>query len=434
MEIRVFETKAEMAGKAAEQAASAIVGAIARRGRAHIIAATGASQFEFLDALTAAPGIDWSKTAFFHLDEYVGLPETHPASFRRYLKERIVARVQPGAFHFVDGDAPDPAAEALRVGALLAAHPIDVAFVGIGENGHLAFNDPPADFETEEPYLVVTLDEACRRQQMGEGWFQSLSEVPERAISMSIRADPEVARDPVHRPGRTQGPGRARVPRPRGEPGASGLGSSRSPADHGLSRRTGGPSPAEPGRGGGMKLQPARRRGLRARRHSARWQPSARTTHMGIVAHPDDLEIMAWPAIRDCFGQEERWFLGVVATTGAGSPRSGPYAALRDDEMAALRVREQKKAAVMGEYGAVVLLDYGSDGVKPSRTGVLVEDVTSVLRVARPSVVYTHNLADRHETHVGMALATIEACRALPEEDRPPRACSGARCGATSTG
>jgi glucosamine-6-phosphate deaminase len=186
MEVRVFETKAEMAGKAAEQAASAIVGAISRGGRAHIIAATGASQFEFLDALMVAPNIDWSKTTFFHLDEYVGLAETHPASFRRYLKERIVARVRPGVFHFVAGDAPDSAAEARRVGALLAAHPIDVAFVGIGENGHLAFNDPPADFETQEPYLVVRLDEACRKQQMGEGWFQSLSEVPERAISMSI--------------------------------------------------------------------------------------------------------------------------------------------------------------------------------------------------------------------------------------------------------
>jgi LmbE family N-acetylglucosaminyl deacetylase len=150
-----------------------------------------------------------------------------------------------------------------------------------------------------------------------------------------------------------------------------------------------------------------------------------RTTHMGVVAHPDDLEIMAWPAIRDCFGHDERWFLGVVATTGSGSPRSGPYAALRDDEMAALRVREQRKAAVMGEYGAVVLLDYGSDCVKPPERASLVEDVTSLLRIARPSVIYTHNLADRHETHVGVALATIEACRALPEEDRPARLLGG---------
>jgi glucosamine-6-phosphate deaminase len=186
MEVRVFESKLEMAGKAAEQAAAAIVAAIAGSGRAHIVAATGASQFEFLEALTAAPGIDWSKTVFFHLDEYVGLPDTHPASFRRYLRERIVARVRPGAFFFIEGDAPDPEAEARRVGDILAAHPIDVAFVGIGENGHLAFNDPPADFTTDEPYLVVRLDAACRKQQMGEGWFASLDEVPERAISMSI--------------------------------------------------------------------------------------------------------------------------------------------------------------------------------------------------------------------------------------------------------
>jgi LmbE family N-acetylglucosaminyl deacetylase len=151
----------------------------------------------------------------------------------------------------------------------------------------------------------------------------------------------------------------------------------------------------------------------------------ARTTHMGVVAHPDDLEIMAWPAIRDCFGQDELWFLGVVATTGSGSARSGPYAALRDEEMVTLRMREQKKAALIGEYGAVVLLDYGSDDVKASGRSSLVEDVTSVLQVARPSVVYTHNLADRHGTHVGVALATIEACRRLPEQERPERVLGG---------
>ena len=187
MEIRVFETKAEMAMAAAERARRVIADAIAREGRAHIIAATGASQFEFLDALTSMPGIEWSKTVFFHLDEYVGMPETHPASFRRYLKERILARVSPAAFHFIAGDAADPAAEARRVGEELSRHPIDAAFVGIGENGHLAFNDPPADFATETPYLVVRLDDACRRQQMGEGWFKTLEDVPERAISMSIR-------------------------------------------------------------------------------------------------------------------------------------------------------------------------------------------------------------------------------------------------------
>jgi glucosamine-6-phosphate deaminase len=187
MDVRVFETKAGLGRAAAADAAAALGEAITARGRAHVIAATGASQFEFLDALTATPGIDWPKVVFFHLDEYVGLPESHPASFRRYLRERIVARVHPGTFHFIEGDAADPAAEARRLGALLRACAIDVAFVGIGENGHLAFNDPPADFETEEPYLVVTLDEACRRQQLGEGWFTGLDDVPRRAISMSVR-------------------------------------------------------------------------------------------------------------------------------------------------------------------------------------------------------------------------------------------------------
>jgi len=187
MDVREFATKIELGRAAAEEAATALREAITRKGRAHAIAATGASQFEFLDALTATPGIDWSKVVFFHLDEYVGMPESHPASFRRYLKERIVSRVHPGAFHFIAGDAPDTAAEVRRVGDLIRAHPIDAAFVGIGENGHLAFNDPPADFETEEPYLVVGLDEACRRQQLGEGWFAGLEDVPRRAISMSVR-------------------------------------------------------------------------------------------------------------------------------------------------------------------------------------------------------------------------------------------------------
>ena len=187
MDIRVHGTKAGMAAAAAEKAAAALRAAIAERGRAHVIAATGASQFEFLDRLVAAPGIDWTRTVFFHLDEYVGLPDTHPASFRKYLRERLVDRVHPGAFHFIEGDAADPAAECRRVGALIARHPIDVAFVGIGENGHLAFNDPPADFETAEPYIVVELDEDCRRQQLGEGWFPRLEDVPRRAISMSIQ-------------------------------------------------------------------------------------------------------------------------------------------------------------------------------------------------------------------------------------------------------
>ena len=187
MDVRIFDTKLELGRAAAERGAAAIGEAIERNGEARVIAATGASQFEFLDALTTAPGVDWGRVEMFHLDEYVGLPDTHPASFRRYLRERIVERVKPRVFHFLAGDAEDPAGECGRVGALLARAPIDVAFVGIGENGHLAFNDPPADFETEEPYLVVELDEACRRQQLGEGWFPGLDDVPRRAISMSIR-------------------------------------------------------------------------------------------------------------------------------------------------------------------------------------------------------------------------------------------------------
>jgi glucosamine-6-phosphate deaminase len=185
--IEVLSSKQALGAAAADRAATVLRDAIAGRGRAHVIAATGASQFDFLEALARASGVDWPKTVFFHLDEYVGLPATHPASFRRYLRERIVDRVHPGIFHFIDGDAADPEAECRRVGSILSAVAVDVAFVGIGENGHLAFNDPPADFEIEDPYLIASLDEACRRQQLGEGWFSRLDDVPKRAISMSIR-------------------------------------------------------------------------------------------------------------------------------------------------------------------------------------------------------------------------------------------------------
>jgi glucosamine-6-phosphate deaminase len=175
-----------MGRRAAEDAAARLRAAIAERGAANLLVATGASQFEVLAALVAAEKVDWSKVTGFHLDEYLGLPATHPASFRRYLKERLVDHVPLAAFHYIDGEG-DPAAECRRVGELIRRHPIDVACVGIGENGHLAFNDPPADFETDEPYIVVNLDEACRRQQFGEGWFPTFDAVPSRAISMSIR-------------------------------------------------------------------------------------------------------------------------------------------------------------------------------------------------------------------------------------------------------
>lgn len=185
--IRPMPDKASLGRAAAELGADAIRAALAAHGESTIIVATGASQFEMLEHLVAAEGIDWSKVTAFHLDEYVGLPVSHPASFRRYLQERFVAPLG-GQVRFVpvDGEA-EPQAEAERLGVLIAGRRIDVCFAGIGENCHLAFNDPPADFETEKPYIVVTLDEACRRQQFGEGWFPSFEAVPERAISMSVR-------------------------------------------------------------------------------------------------------------------------------------------------------------------------------------------------------------------------------------------------------
>jgi len=190
MQVHVLSTNMEMALAAATKAAQWLKGAIARKGHATFVAATGASQFEFLHALTSTSGIDWSSTTMFHLDEYIGLSETHPASFRRYLKERLIDRVHPGTVHLIQGDAPDPQIECQRLNRLIASHQVDVAFVGIGENGHLAFNDPPADFEVNDPYIIVELDEACWRQQLGEGWFASLDDVPHHAIhaiSMSIK-------------------------------------------------------------------------------------------------------------------------------------------------------------------------------------------------------------------------------------------------------
>jgi glucosamine-6-phosphate deaminase len=171
---------------AAEQAAAAIRRAIAEQGRARIVAASAASQLEFLEALTGAAGVDWKRVELFHLDEYIGVSMTHPASFCRFLRERLIAKTAIAKVHFLDGEG-DPAEVIREASEAIREAPIDVAFVGIGENGHLAFNDPPADFETEEPYIVVSLDEACRRQQVGEGWFADLAAVPKRAISMSVR-------------------------------------------------------------------------------------------------------------------------------------------------------------------------------------------------------------------------------------------------------
>jgi len=188
MSIRIFKDSKTLGAAAAHLGAEKIRQAIAGKGYANIIVATGASQFEMMSNLVKSPGIDWGKVTLFHLDEYVGLPETHPASFRKYIKERFIAQLPCAlkAFYLVNGEG-DAAKNAVELGKIIKQHPIDVAFIGIGENGHIAFNDPPADFETEEPYIVVKLDTACRKQQLGEGWFPTVNDVPERAISMSVR-------------------------------------------------------------------------------------------------------------------------------------------------------------------------------------------------------------------------------------------------------
>ena len=186
MDIRVLAEAKSLGEAAAGHAAESLRSTLQQKGSARIIAATGASQFEFLEALTSAPGIEWNKVEMFHLDEYVGLPITHPASFRKYLLERLIQKTGIEKYHLIDGEG-DIQSVIQRAGRELNSSPIDVAFVGIGENGHLAFNDPPADFETESPYLVVDLDQACRQQQVNEGWFGSLAEVPRQALSMSVR-------------------------------------------------------------------------------------------------------------------------------------------------------------------------------------------------------------------------------------------------------
>ena len=185
--LKVFNDKRSLSKAAADQAASAIRKAIAGKGSARIIAATAASQIDFLDELTREPGIDWTRVEAFHLDEYIGLPITHPGSFRKMLLEQLIQKTGIKKYHLLDGDTSDPAEVVVRVGEDLASAPIDIAFLGIGENGHIAFNDPPADFETDAPYLIVDLDEACRQQQVGEAWFKTISDVPKQAISMSVK-------------------------------------------------------------------------------------------------------------------------------------------------------------------------------------------------------------------------------------------------------
>jgi len=185
LQIKILADKNSLGRAAADQAANSIRRTILQQGVARIIAATGASQFEFLDALTTAPGIDWSCVEVFHLDEYIGLPITHPASFRKYLLDRLINQTGITRYHFLDGDG-DAQHSVAKVGRELQRAPVDLAFVGIGENAHLAFNDPPADFEIDDPYLVVQLDQTCRQQQVNEGWFGNVAEVPTQAISMSV--------------------------------------------------------------------------------------------------------------------------------------------------------------------------------------------------------------------------------------------------------
>ncbi|MCG9126560.1 glucosamine-6-phosphate deaminase [Candidatus Poribacteria bacterium] len=186
MNVSKASSKLETSRAAAEAARKKLCKAITENGHASFIVATGASQFDFLGSLTSDDSINWSNTTMFHLDEYIGIPDTHPASFCKYLQERLVDVVHPGTVHFLNGVADNPQTECDRLNQLILEHHIDVAFVGIGENGHLAFNDPPADFETDDPYIVVELDEACRLQQVGEGWFNGIEDVPTHAISMSI--------------------------------------------------------------------------------------------------------------------------------------------------------------------------------------------------------------------------------------------------------
>jgi glucosamine-6-phosphate deaminase len=181
----IYGTKQELGQSAARKGAELIRKAIHKQGEASIILATGVSQFEMLGELLRT-GVDWKKVTAFHLDEYIGIPDTHGASFRKYLKERFADHVSLRAFHYINGES-DAEEECKRLGELIERNPVDVAFIGIGENGHLAFNDPPADFKTSEPFITVNLDEDCRKQQEGEGWFSSLEEVPETAITMSIK-------------------------------------------------------------------------------------------------------------------------------------------------------------------------------------------------------------------------------------------------------
>ena len=186
---QVFDSRQQLGEAAAKRAASLIQSAVAERGRARVIVATGNSQLAFIDALTSMPGIPWGAVEIFHMDEYAGMSDTHPASFRKWIRERVVDKVNPAAAHYIHGDVPDLKAECERYSQLLSSAPVDLAFVGIGENGHIAFNDPHvANFKDPLTMKVVDLDEACRKQQVGEGHFASVDEVPREALTLTCPA------------------------------------------------------------------------------------------------------------------------------------------------------------------------------------------------------------------------------------------------------
>ncbi len=187
MELKIFTDAKALGEAAAAFVADKLNAVIAAQGAARLLVSTGMSQFEMFESLVTHD-VDWSKVEMFHLDEYIGMTTEHGASFRRYLEQRFVSKVPLKAAHYVSGEgsADDVAAHIAALGALVTAAPIDLGIIGIGENGHIAFNDPPADFDTIEPYIIVTLDERCRRQQLGEGWFPTFDDVPKQAISMSV--------------------------------------------------------------------------------------------------------------------------------------------------------------------------------------------------------------------------------------------------------
>ena len=184
MKITIFENTVELGKTAAKYCAAIINESIACKGKARIALSTGASQFETIKALTETD-IDWSKVEMFHLDEYIGLPESHPASFRKYLKERFLSNVNIKQAYLVDGE-DDPEKVISYLTTEIRKEPIDLGVIGIGENAHVAFNDPPADFETKDAYIRVTLDDLCKQQQVREGWFPTIDDVPKQAISMTV--------------------------------------------------------------------------------------------------------------------------------------------------------------------------------------------------------------------------------------------------------